>query len=143
MKVFIDSDVIIWFLRGDAKAKDFFGTICLSKQHELWIGALQRIEIVFNMRKSEEKETMKFPARLSFTLQSVDKTFFAPAVQKMQGNELVVSPDRICSIPDEQVFSTIRSDCNCSFVISSAERIPSSCMFFFPDASYPQKRKPS
>ncbi|MFZ2657009.1 MAG: PIN domain-containing protein [Victivallales bacterium] len=60
MKVFIDSDVIIWFLRGDMKANDFFKAICASKQHELWTGALQRIEIVFYMRKSEEKETMKF-----------------------------------------------------------------------------------
>jgi predicted nucleic acid-binding protein len=71
MKAFIDSDVIIWFLRGDAKAKDFFGTICLAKQHELWIGALQRIEIVFNMRKPEEQETMKFLSL--FRTHSVDE----------------------------------------------------------------------
>ena len=59
MRTYIDSDALIWHLRGETKARTFFQD--LSREGvDLWTGALQRAEIVFFMRDSEEKATLQF-----------------------------------------------------------------------------------
>jgi len=58
MRAYIDSDILIWHLRGDRKALHFLREIQDNKEYELWMGAIQRAEIVFFMRKEEEKNTL-------------------------------------------------------------------------------------
>ena len=60
MRAYIDSDVLIWHLRGERKALNFFRTLREKNQFELWIGALQRAEVVFFMRPKEEEATELF-----------------------------------------------------------------------------------
>lgn len=60
MRAYIDADILIWHLRGKNKARSFIRTIQESKEYELWIGAMQRAEIVFFMRSDEEKMTTLF-----------------------------------------------------------------------------------
>ena len=62
MKAYIDSDILIWHLRGERKAVHFFQRLS-SSGAELWIGALQRAEVVFFMRPHEEQGTMSFLSR--------------------------------------------------------------------------------
>lgn len=57
MRAFIDTDVLVWQLRGEAKASKFLKKLRNKKEYELWIGALQRAEIVFFMRPNEEETT--------------------------------------------------------------------------------------
>ena len=57
MRIYIDSDVLIWHLRGDRKALHFLRAIRADHSYELWTGAMQRAEIVFFMRPEEEKPT--------------------------------------------------------------------------------------
>ncbi|MBM4026945.1 MAG: type II toxin-antitoxin system VapC family toxin [Planctomycetes bacterium] len=58
MRAYIDSDVLIWHLRGERKAAKLLGALRGESGHELWTGALQRAEIVFFMRPEEEQATM-------------------------------------------------------------------------------------
>jgi predicted nucleic acid-binding protein len=58
MRAYIDSDVLIWHLRGERKAARLLGALRNDGRHELWTGALQRAEIVFYMRPDEEHATM-------------------------------------------------------------------------------------
>ena len=60
MRVYIDSDILVWHLRGSEKATDLLRSLNSVREYELWIGALQRAEIVFFMRASEEKATELF-----------------------------------------------------------------------------------
>ncbi len=60
MRAYIDSDILIWHLRGDHKALVFLKELQEKKEYELWIGAIQRAEIVFFMRKDEEENTLLF-----------------------------------------------------------------------------------
>jgi predicted nucleic acid-binding protein len=57
MNVFIDSDVLIWHLRGEKKARDLLKAL-VDEDVDLWIGAMQRAEIVFFMRPEEEQDTL-------------------------------------------------------------------------------------
>lgn len=57
MKVFVDSDVLIWHLRGEDKARSFLKGL-VDEDVELRIGAMQRAEIVFFMRPEEESDTL-------------------------------------------------------------------------------------
>ena len=57
MRIYIDSDVLIWHLRGDRKAMHFLRAMRADHSYELWTGAMQRAEIVFFMRPEEEKPT--------------------------------------------------------------------------------------
>lgn len=57
MKVFVDSDILIWHLRGVEPAKHLLQTLLQNPGSELWIGAMQRGEILFFMRKNEEDKT--------------------------------------------------------------------------------------
>jgi len=60
MKAYIDSDILIWHLRGERKALDFLKKLRDIDQYELWIGAMQRAEVVFFMRNGEEEATELF-----------------------------------------------------------------------------------
>jgi len=60
MKAYIDSDILIWHLRGEKKALLFLNRILKSNEYELWTGAMQRAEIVFFMRPEEEIATELF-----------------------------------------------------------------------------------
>lgn len=57
MKVFLDSDILIWHLRGNSEAKTLLKSL-VEEQADLWIGAMQRAEIVFFMRPDEEQTTL-------------------------------------------------------------------------------------
>ena len=59
MRAYIDSDILIWHLRGERKALNFLQAI-RKEGYELWTGALQRAEIVFFMKSNEEEQTLLF-----------------------------------------------------------------------------------
>ncbi len=60
MRAYIDSDILIWHLRGNKKASAFLAKLNQNLQYEFWIGAMQRAEIVFFMRDTERKHTLRF-----------------------------------------------------------------------------------
>lgn len=60
MRAYIDADVLIWHLRGNRRALDFLRGLRAEGGHELWVGAMQRAEVVFFMRPEEEQQTMLF-----------------------------------------------------------------------------------
>lgn len=59
MKVFVDSDVLIWHLRGDARALDLLRTLAATEGTELWTGAMQRAEVLFFARPNELPATRR------------------------------------------------------------------------------------
>ena len=60
MRAYIDSDVLIWHLRGERKALNFLRNLRDGGEYELWIGAMQRAEVVFFMRPEEKEVTELF-----------------------------------------------------------------------------------
>ena len=60
MRAYIDSDILIWHLRADKKALHFLQELQGRREYDLWIGAIQRAEIVFFMRPDEERNTNLF-----------------------------------------------------------------------------------
>jgi len=58
MRAYIDSDILIWHLRGNNKALRFLTKTNQNNQYELWTGAMQRAEIVFFMRGEEKSSTL-------------------------------------------------------------------------------------
>ena len=58
MRAYVDSDILIGHLRGSPKALQFLNELQENKEYELWVGAIQRAEIVFFMHKDEEKGTL-------------------------------------------------------------------------------------
>ncbi len=62
MRAYIDSDILIWQLRGERKAS-FLRRLAHQRATELYTGALQRAEIVFFMRESEEAATLSLLSR--------------------------------------------------------------------------------
>ncbi len=71
MRAYIDSDVLIWHLRGERKALNLIRRLRDKEKFELWIGALQRAEIVFFMFPKEIEETELFLSH--FKTASVDQ----------------------------------------------------------------------
>jgi predicted nucleic acid-binding protein len=63
MKAYIDSDVLICHLRGEHKALNLLKRLRDDEQFDLWIGAMQRAEVVFFMRPVEESSTLLFLAQ--------------------------------------------------------------------------------
>jgi predicted nucleic acid-binding protein len=63
MKAYIDSDVLIWHLRGERKALNLLKRLRDKEQFDLWIGAMQRAEVVFFMQPAEEPATLLFLAQ--------------------------------------------------------------------------------
>ncbi len=82
MRVYIDSDILIWHLRGEKRALNFFRKLKKDKSIDFWIGALNRAEIVFFMRESEKAETMQFLAL--FSTASVDQEIVDSAAEIYQ-----------------------------------------------------------
>jgi predicted nucleic acid-binding protein len=60
MRAFIDADVLIWHLRGEKKALHFLRRLRDERAYELWMGVMQRAEVVFFMRPEEEEATSFF-----------------------------------------------------------------------------------
>ena len=60
MRAYVDSEVLIWHLRGNQKALRFLQNLRDSKTYELWTGVMQRAEIVFFMKPEEERATLLF-----------------------------------------------------------------------------------
>lgn len=71
MRAYIDTDILIWHLRGERKALHFLRKIRDKSEYELWVGAMQRAEIVFFMRPEEIDSTMLFLSQ--FKTASVDQ----------------------------------------------------------------------
>ena len=63
MRAYIDSDILIWHLRGEGKATSFLRRLSNERGTDLWTGALQRAEIVFFLRESEEAATLSLLSR--------------------------------------------------------------------------------
>ena len=60
MRAYVDSDVLIWHLRGEEKAAKMLRSVASDESVALWIGALQRAEVVFFMRENEIAATRAF-----------------------------------------------------------------------------------
>lgn len=60
MRAYIDSDILIWHLRGERKAAALLRRLSSEETTDLWIGALQRAEVVFFMRPGEVAATRSF-----------------------------------------------------------------------------------
>ncbi len=63
MRAYVDSDILIWHLRGERRAADVLRRLSAEARMELWTGALQRAEVVFFMRPEEESPTLSFLSR--------------------------------------------------------------------------------
>ena len=65
MRAYIDSDILIWHLRGEKKALKFFKKI--KEEYSLFTGAMQRAEVTFFMRENEKEETLLFLSQFETT----------------------------------------------------------------------------
>ena len=63
MRVYVDSDILIWHLRGERHAATLLRRLGRAADAELWTGAMQRAEVVFFMRPQEEAATVSFLSR--------------------------------------------------------------------------------
>jgi predicted nucleic acid-binding protein len=63
MRAYVDSDILIWHLRGQARAADLLRRLAREPETELWTGALQRAEVVFVMRPDDIPATRAFLSR--------------------------------------------------------------------------------
>ena len=55
----IDSDVLIWHLRGERKALNLLKRLRDNEQFDLWIGAMQHADVVFFMRPDKESDIFR------------------------------------------------------------------------------------
>ena len=63
MRAYIDSDIVIWHLRGEEKAAGLLRRLSAEPGMDLWMGALQRAEIVCFMRPREVTVTRSLLSR--------------------------------------------------------------------------------
>src|SRR5579859_5240105 len=63
MRAYIDSDIVIWHLRDDSKATALLHKLSVDPEAELWMGVMQRGEILFYMKPGEEPHTLKALSR--------------------------------------------------------------------------------
>ena len=63
MRAYVDSDILIWHLRGEPKAATLLRRLSADPGVDLWTGALQRAEIVFFMRPAEATPTHRLLSR--------------------------------------------------------------------------------
>jgi len=71
MRAYIDSDVLIWHLRGETRAGKLLARLRDEEHYDLYTGAMQRAEVVFFMKPEEEKDTELFLSQIK--TQSVDQ----------------------------------------------------------------------
>jgi hypothetical protein len=64
MRAYVDSDILIWHLRGSDCAKRLLRRLAQQRSFELWTGAMQRAEVVFFVRPHEEELTLSMLSRL-------------------------------------------------------------------------------
>jgi predicted nucleic acid-binding protein len=64
MRVYIDSDIMIWHLRGEMRATRLLERLSMTAGTELWTAAMQRAEIVSFVRAGEEQATMSMLAHI-------------------------------------------------------------------------------
>jgi predicted nucleic acid-binding protein len=64
VRVYVDSDILIWHLRGEQRAAALLRSLVRTNGVELWTGAMQRAEIVFFMRSDEEAGTLSLLSRI-------------------------------------------------------------------------------
>ncbi len=57
MRAYVDADILIRHLRGERKAMAFIQSLLKNSEYVLWIGAMQRAELVFFMRENEKEKT--------------------------------------------------------------------------------------
>ena len=72
MRAYIDSDILVWHLRGEDKAKKLLINLRDVERYSLYTGVMQRAEVVFFMRPEEEKDTEYFLSQ--FWTEPLDKT---------------------------------------------------------------------
>jgi hypothetical protein len=72
MRAYIDSDILIWHLRGEGKAAAVLRRLSAEPGTDLWIGALQRAEVIFFMRHRDVTATRAFLSR--FKTEAVTQT---------------------------------------------------------------------
>lgn len=60
MRAYVDSDILIWHLRGEAQAREFLLGLFASDEYQPCVGVMQRAEVVFFMRPEEEDNTLLF-----------------------------------------------------------------------------------
>jgi predicted nucleic acid-binding protein len=82
MKAYIDADILIWHLRGEPRARHFLKELSSRPSNELWIGAMQRAEVVFFMRPNEKSATMLFLSH--FKTAPVDESIVDDAARLFQ-----------------------------------------------------------
>lgn len=63
MRAYVDSDILIWHLRGEPKAARLLRKLSQDPGAELWTGAIQRAEVVFFLRPAEEAATLSLLSR--------------------------------------------------------------------------------
>lgn len=62
MKCYVDADVLIWHLRRRPQAYEFLRGLQSRREYELWIGAMQRAEVLFFVKPEKEQSTLEFLA---------------------------------------------------------------------------------
>ena len=62
-RTYVDSDILIWHLRGETRAAELLRRLASEPEVALWIGAVQRAEIVFFMRPAEIAATRTLLSR--------------------------------------------------------------------------------
>jgi predicted nucleic acid-binding protein len=77
VKAYIDSDVLIWHLRGEKRALELLKRARDTDKLDLWTGAMQRAEVVFFMRPDEEEATLLLLSQ--FQTASVDQEIIGVA----------------------------------------------------------------
>ena len=63
MRIYVDSDILIWHLRGEPRATALLRSLSSEPGAELWTGALQRAEVLFFARPSEASSTRTLLSR--------------------------------------------------------------------------------
>ncbi len=63
-RVYIDSDVLIWNLRGHAGARRLLSGLAADPDVEVWTSAMQRAEVLFFIRPGEEAITFELLERI-------------------------------------------------------------------------------
>jgi len=77
MRAFIDSDILIWHLRGEKKARNFLRRLRDKGGYDLWTGVMQRAEVVFFMREDEEERTLQLLSQ--FKTEPIDQSLIDEA----------------------------------------------------------------
>ena len=72
MRAYIDSDILVWHLRGEDKAKKLLINLRDVERYSLYTGVMQCAEVVFFIRPEEKKDTEYFLSQ--FWTEPLDKT---------------------------------------------------------------------